>query len=100
MKPRDYGLKKKKKRKKAVSVNARKLQAGWESHDSKANDDEGSPRLQPPANIRTPKPSLMLLLLLVLLLLGPEVLLGPEARPRLLLASTNPSSNGCPGVRK
>jgi hypothetical protein len=41
-----------------------------------------------------PKPSLMLLLLLVLLLLG------PEARPRLLLASTNPSSNGCPGVRK
>ena len=43
-----------------------------------------------------PKPSLMLPLLLVLVLL----LLGPEARPRLLLASTNPSSNGCPGMRK
>ena len=27
--------------------------AGRESHDSKANDDEGSPRLQPPAHIRT-----------------------------------------------
>jgi hypothetical protein len=27
--------------------------SGRESHDSKANDDEGSPRLQPPANIRT-----------------------------------------------
>ena len=27
--------------------------AGRESHDGKANDDEGSPRLQPPAHIRT-----------------------------------------------
>jgi hypothetical protein len=27
--------------------------AGRESHDGKANDDEGSPKLQPPAHIRT-----------------------------------------------
>jgi hypothetical protein len=27
--------------------------AGRESHDSKANDDKGIPRLQPPAHIRT-----------------------------------------------